>query len=246
MALQNSPSACKVEKTMAWFSIQFAALEPALRVLAACAATNDSNPALKGILVRVARGKVTLIASDGFRLWISSLPAKTKGEGDFVVLPKAFAPFSGLQTPLVAFFAAGQARLSSGPVIVHTMLVRGPYPLRGLIPRASRRDTVVRVDSRTLKQFLESLPAKEAGPTVTIRPGRGELALIVEVGGLAVERTLPAFVKGRTSVVVERRSLLDFASLLPNIELRIASPALPLVVRSDWGTGLLMPVRVDS
>ncbi|WP_052047368.1 MULTISPECIES: hypothetical protein [Nocardiaceae] len=214
-------------------TVSAAEFASAVRQVASAAGTSEEFPVLRGVLIEVDGGTVTLTATDRYRLSTRSLVAQSSSGASWSRIA-AVASLGALPTSgNCVLTATDDAMMLESEGVQHTVdLVDGDYPdwrtiIDGLAPTATRvvvqRDFVP-LDSGTLRI--------DAGPD----------GLMVE--GVAV----PARVTGSEITVFFDAAVLQAAvasAVGPDLMLDIAAPDHPMLVRSAVDgalTTLVMPV----
>ncbi|OZF54022.1 MerR family transcriptional regulator [Rhodococcus sp. 14-1411-2a] len=204
----------------------------AVEQVASAAGTSEEFPVLRGVLVEVDGGTVTLTATDRYRLSTRSLVAQSSPGASWSRIA-AVGSLGSLPASRNCALTATDAMMLESEGVQHTVdLVDGDFPdwrtiVDGLAPTATRvvvqRDFVP-LDSGTLRI--------DAGPD-----------------GLTVEGVVvPARVTGSEMTVFFDAAVLQAAvasAVGPDLMLDIAAPDQPMLVRSAVDgalTTLVMPV----
>jgi DNA polymerase-3 subunit beta len=222
------------------------------------ASTDEARPVMTGVLVRAARGRLTLTASNGYCLaerW-AALPTSDAAALDAIVPARALAELvralraasaevqlSVAQAGHQAFFTAEGLRLSSS-------LIEGTYPNYGtVIP--TRASTTVTMAASDLASGLRavSVVARDAAGMVVVAAGREGLRLESSASQVGESFTvLPALLEGTPlRIAFNGRYLVDaLATVTGDVELSFDGPLSPAVVRRPGRTDflhLVMPLR---
>jgi DNA polymerase-3 subunit beta len=223
------------------------------------ASTDDARPVLTGVLVRAEEGRLTLAATNGYRLaqrWLA-VPPSSGGELRAIVPARALAELSralrgaagevGLSASRSTFFACAPAlRLSSS-------LIEGTYPnYAQVIP--TRASTTVTAAASELVGGLRAV-------AVVARDAAGMVILAAQPDGLHLEASatdvgeastmIPARLDGSPiRIAFNGRNLIDALSTISGeAELSLDGPLSPLVVRRpnrDDFLHLVMPLRYPA
>ena len=227
------------EPPVTTLSIDAAALAGALRAVRFAVGTDPDFPALCGVLLDVGADALTVVATDRYRLAVSSAPVAGAGPAVAAVVPAAFADRLGDLGP-------GEVELRiDGPVVtargggrvVQDRLLDDAFPdHRRLVPAAGNP---VPVDAAELRTAIAA-----AGTRQVRRPQDG---VDVEVTVLSVDA------HGRLQVGAEGTGV-DVEFLLEAVDaggpgqlrLELDGPFAPVTIRSAGSFSLLMPVRLDE
>ena len=202
---------------------------------------------LSGVLVEIDRDEVRLVASDGFRLALRTLPV-LRFEGAplrMMVASTALRPLASrlLQTDVV--------ELGTGPSGLSCVMDDGEHPLEGrdgafpdyrtMLEQWLRADARLVVDRTALHGALEPVRHQP----VCVGPGAAGTVRVAVAGSPGV--TMPCTWRGpRFGTWFDAAHLADAltASVGPDVIIELADAALPAVVRSaDHGsfTTVVMP-----
>ncbi len=224
------------------------------------ASTDEARPVLTGILLQVdAQGK-TLAATDGHRLAVRKLNARSDADLDtrliiparaLAELPRAFRGETG-EVEVIVSKARNQIFFRAGTSEVTSRLIDGHYPnYAQVIP--SKSSTRVRVSTAELSQTVRavSLFARDSANVIRIRAEAGQLAISAttnEVGDSRAE--LAAQVEGsEIQIAFNARYVIDALQVIgeEEVELDFDGPLSPGLIRSpdsDLYLYVIMPVRV--
>ena len=239
-------------------------LAAALSQVVRAASGDESRQILTGVLWELEAGKVTLAATDSYRLAVSSLeasggpeeerkvvlPARTLGE-----LARALQGASGSVTALVkenlvAFSITGAGEYKGGEWIIGSRFIEGEFPkYRQLIPEAYPntltvdRELLLEVTRRVGLLAQNNLPVKlQLSNELEVSahtPDVGEGQEVIE-----------AEYEGESLVIAfNPQFLIDGASAISSqrIEMQVGDGLKPAILRGETGefTYLLMPVRLS-
>ena len=222
----------------------------------AAASTDEARPVLTGIRLRAANRRLTLTATDGYRLAERTVAAERAGKLAVTVPARTMAEvarlFRGAQGDVEVIVAQqGNQVFFRGSVgEVSSQVIDGGYPNTGrLIPTAWT--TRVSVDAGELTRRLRALYpfAQQSANVVRLAVGSDAVGLSAAATEVGSARTqLEADVSGPAmAFAFNARYLLDcLASAEDQVHLELQGPLAPAVVRRP-ATGdyvyLFMPVR---
>ncbi len=229
------------------------------------AATEESRPVLTGAFLEVEGDTMNLVAADGFRLAVRTLPLSSPAPESFGVIVPARS-LNELQrllrdeeedVEIVVNPQRSQASFKLKEAEMVTQLIQGTYPnYKQLIPQTWNTKVIV-----NLKEFYQairsaSIFAKDGGiirlyitPGTEFGPGKITVsAHAEEIGDNTGE--VEAIVEGEESkIAFNYQYLLDVLSVLkePQIILRIITPSSPGVIaplgKEDY-IHIIMPMFV--
>ena len=243
-----------------------ATLAQLIEAVAFAASVEPSRPVLTGVETRLAEGKLTLAATDGFRLAVGTtngLPVTTPVTG--IVPAKALVSVQkmvkGQETARFALVRpAGRVFLQAGPTTLVAQLIDGNYPdYRQIMPKTAATSVIVAVEDLARVVRRAGVFARDGANIVrlTVEPGAaGELgrvqvrALSTEYGD--VESVVDAAVEGNGLEIGFNASyLLDALTHLPklstNARLEFGTPASPMKLTPNEGDGfvqVIMPMHI--
>ena len=239
-------------------------LASALSQVVRAASGDESRQILTGVLWELESGRVTLAATDSYRLAVRSLeasggpeverkvvlPARTLGE-----LARALQGASGSVTALVkenlvAFSIEGAGEDAGGQWIIGSRFIEGEFPkYRQLLPEAYPntltvdRELLLEVTKRVGLLAQNNLPVKL------------QLANELEVSAHTPDvgegqEVIEAEYEGESLVIAfNPQFLIDGASAISSqrIEMQVGDGLKPAILRGETGdfTYLLMPVRLS-
>jgi DNA polymerase-3 subunit beta len=247
---------------LAYLEVRADVLRMQVERVAVAAATDDSRPALNGVLVRLRDGALALAAADGFRL-ASAPDIETfmiRGEAD-AILPlravKAWQSALAARGEHAAFLRVFPAALVLGawPVQVTSRVVEGTYPNYPeiLARTAPVWEAAFAVDELQAALRAETVIARDGANIVRLAAGEGGLvvtAVASEVGDATV--LVPAELSGASAgqdVAANLRYLTDVLRVIgtPRARIRITSPSAPILLEPVDGDGyqhVVMPMAV--
>lgn len=229
------------------------------------AVSNDeTRPVLTGVLSLLEKGKMTLVATDGFRLSQKKMKLKNVKENAKLIIPKnALSEISRLtsEDEKISFSyksADNQIIVGVGDSVLASRVIEGEFPdYEKIIPK----DTKIKVDVdkedflRAVK--LASVIARDAANVVKLEITGGEIKLEAESSTTGTQRaTVDAKVKGLSGknnllIAFNYRFLEEFLGSVEGesvqMELTDAnSPALLLDPKDTNFLHIIMPVRLQS
>jgi DNA polymerase-3 subunit beta len=224
------------------------------------ASTDEARPVLTGVLLHIDAQGQTLAATDGHRLAVRKLQAKSGNELDarlivparaLAELPRAFRGESG-EVEVIVSKARNQIFFRAGSSEVTSRLIDGTYPnYTQVIPTKS--STTIKVSTAELTQTVRavSLFARDSANVIRLKTETGGLVLSAttnEVGDSRAEVT--ADVDGSDiQIAFNARYILDALAVAAEdqVELLFDGPLSPGLIRppgSDQYLYVIMPVRV--
>ncbi|MDP9325596.1 MAG: DNA polymerase III subunit beta [Candidatus Dormibacteraeota bacterium] len=241
-------------------------LVPAIEQTVVAASADDGRPVLTGVLTQLGSDQLTLAATDGHRLAVRTLPAKTDGSaggeedggGDSVIIPaRALQELSRiLKGEGTVEMSMGRSRnhvfFSLPRVELMSRLIEGTYPnYSQVIPEQS--NTTITVAAKELLERTRGVAifARDSANVVRIKTEAGEIAISAntsEVG--SSEASVSAEIDGADiQIAFNSRYLLDVLALVSTekVTLGFNGPLSPGVVKpagKDDYTYVIMPVRV--
>lgn len=249
------------------FSLNARSFKEMIQQVVIAAATDDARPVLTGVLLVADpdAGRLTLAASDGFRLSVreSELDAPIEGRLSLIVPARALAELQRVATDeddtidIAVPAARNQILFQMKDVDIVSQLIEGnPPDYEKIIPTAAATRVVINTKAflgaaRIASSFardaanvvrLKLTPGSELGGTVTVS------AQSVDVGGN--ESEIEAAVDGEEmEVAFNARYLLDVLGVVGSdqIALEVASPSSPGVFRpadKTPFTHIIMPMHI--
>jgi len=224
------------------------------------ASTDEARPVLTGVLLHIDAQGQTLAATDGHRLAVRKLQAKSGNELDarlivparaLAELPRAFRGESG-EVEVIVSKARNQIFFRAGSSEVTSRLIDGTYPnYTQVIPTKS--STTIKVSTAELTQTVRavSLFARDSANVIRLKTETGGLVLSAttnEVGDSRAEVT--ADVDGSDiQIAFNARYVLDALGVIAEdeVELLFDGPLSPGLLRppgKDHYLYVIMPVRV--
>jgi DNA polymerase III subunit beta len=213
------------------------ALADALRAVRFAVGADPELPVLGGVLLDVTEEEVTLVATDRYRLAVSSAPVLTiDGPPVAAVVPAGFADRIPDTETLAITVDGATITVRSGSEVLGAALIPDDFPdYRRLLVDTGRPVPV----EPALRAALV------AGPSRTMSRERDGAEFEVAVLGSAPDGGITVDPDG-DGVGVNREFLLEAldAGGEGQLLLSLDGPIAPLVVRSSRSVSLLMPVRL--
>ena len=224
------------------------------------AASDDSRPILTGIMVLIEQDQVTMAATDGHRLAVRSLKARSgSAESRSLVVPaRALGELERVlkgeseSIRMVMASAGNQVFFRAGSAELNSRLMDGTYPNYGQVVPASSL-TKVRLDTADLLSTARSVSlfAKDSANVLRIRTEEASLVLMAntnEVGDNTA--SVAAEIEGADmQIAINARYLLDVLVVLGSekVQLELNDPLKPGLISvpgADDYKYVIMPVRV--
>jgi DNA polymerase III subunit beta len=245
-------------------SLEASALAEALSQVVRAASGDESRQILTGVLWELEQGKVTLAATDSYRLAVRSLPVSGgPAEERKVVLPartlgelaRALQAATGavnaiVKENLVAFSIEGAGEDAQGEWTIGSRFIEGEFPkYRQLIPEAYPnlltvdRELLLEVTKRVGLLAQNNLPVKlqlaneleVSAHTPDVGEGQEVIEAIYEGESLVIAFNPQFLIDGASAITTKR------------IEMQVGDGLKPAILRGESGdfTYLLMPVRLS-
>jgi len=249
------------------FSVATKTFKEMIQQVVIAAATDDARPVLTGVLLVADpdAGRLTLAASDGFRLSVreSELDAPIDGRISVIVPARALAELQRVapdddETISIALPAArNQILFQLKDIDIVSQLIEGnPPDYEKIIPTAAATRVVINTKAFLGAARIASSFARDAANVVRLKLSPGDeiggsvtiSAQSAEVGGH--EREIEAAVDGEAmEVAFNARYLLDVLGVVGSdqIALEVASPSSPGVFRpadKTPFTHIIMPMHI--
>lgn len=225
------------------------------QAVAAAASDDQSRQVLTGVLVELADGRVSLTATDSYRLHHNELPASTHDTTD-IICPTGYVKALAGKEPVVLDVTESQIRLSEGPVTVTMRAIDGSFPNYGQLRPASTPNEAVlggRRNSleRTLKTFERLGDKMGSSAPMVLEFSHGEQCVeaelkLTDAGEHRCELPLESYV-GDSLRIAFNAAFLRQAIAFGGMELAIADALKPALLTGskDGRYALLMPVRLS-
>ena len=222
------------------------------RVIPFVTGKKDERPVLKCIRFAQRDGKLTLTASDGFRLAEVTLDFEN-GEGE------ALIPADELKGLVSALKKAHRVRLAFEPdgmsdhnsLLIETEAIRyqwrsegGTFPdYEKVLPTEER--AVARFDTREMMRAAASLSALSGDRTSAITLSIKEGALVMSISEERGEARIEAETEGEAQTAISGAYLIQvLKALLGMVEVKVDTPQAPILFTVDGYRLAVMPVFV--
>jgi len=237
-------------------SVMVATIEQVVKA----ASRDDMRPVLTGVLVSFSEGKLTMVATDSYRLSVKHTPVEGAVEGDLEANIPArvlgelarVVGAEGAETVEITLLG-GQAIFKVGEVEMSTVLIDGQFPnYRQLLPESFEHEVRVnRAELLEVTRRVGQLAQRNVPIQLTFRPG--ELTVSASTPDLGdAEETIPVPFEGEEMAMgFNPDYLIDGIDSVGGEEflLRLISPLRPCLIQalddSDF-TYLVMPIRLNT
>jgi DNA polymerase-3 subunit beta len=209
-------------------------LNEAMSLVAFASGTDSSRPIFTGISFTYSKNKLTLAATDGFRLSEKIITIKSDAEDFSVVLPaktlsEVAKIFSSSSEPIQFALNPSEnlALFKSEDTLIATRILDGQYPdYKKIIPT----EHVVKADFNTMDFFeavrLTDIFAKEGNNTIKVRfdpEGKIKITSLSEETGQH-ESIFPAEIEGElVEIAFNSKYLLDFLTNIKSEKIEFLS-----------------------
>lgn len=234
-------------------------LQGAIDVVARAASRDDMRPVLTGVLVTVAEGALTMVATDSYRLSVkrtaveegiggeleANIPARALRELGRIIVAE------GAEQVEVSLLRS-QALFRVGSVLLTTRLIEGQFPnYRQLLPESFEHDVrLPRDEFLEVTRRISQLAQRNAPLKLAFEPGELTVAAETPEVGDATE-TIPAAFEGEPMQIGFNPDFLkDGIESVQSDEvlLRLISPLRPGLLQpvgdEDYSY-LVMPIRLN-
>lgn len=233
------------------FTLPAATLKTAAERCIFATSQDDTRPILTGVLFQISSSKVTLVATDGYRLAMHEIPLKQGVESDYILPRRALIELCKLATSGDVKFVIGdnQARLVSGRTILTTRLLDGGFPnYKGILPKEQKVKIPLRSMVLLQNLRLASIFSRDSAYSTKIDLNKGKLvvsAISAQIGESSNELTVDS--SEEFSLSVNAQYLIDALQVLnQDIILGVIDQKSPVVITiPDDPTYLylVMPLR---
>lgn len=212
-------------------------------------ATEDSRPALTTLCFQSKRGRMAIVAADGFRLAVTQTKARGQWDEGDVLVPSSGAKLVGkLMTGPVTATLVGEGddravAFSANGLTIWAQCVQGTFPAyEQLIPKRGRALTLSA--AALLKAVKTVMGLKPNADIVRLRTRSGHLVVSGKCEDREVTIKVPA--KGTAKIAFNGKYLADLLGRVEEqVTFRLTSPSSPGVVESNGSTHVLMPQYVN-
>lgn len=247
------------EASEAPLKIPAAAFAATVEVVARAASRDDMRPVLTGVLVTAAGQKMTMVATDSYRLSVkeTELESDVGGELEANIPARALRELArilaseGAETVEVSLLS-NQAVFAAGRVVLTTRLIEGQFPNHSqLLPESYDHDIrLPRGDFLEVARRVSQLAQRNAPLRISLKPGELTVAAETPEVGDATE-TMPAPFEGEPlEIGFNPEFLKDGIESVEGDEvlLRLISPLRPGLLQPGEGDDfryLVMPIRLN-
>lgn len=241
------------------FSLSAAEFAEALRQVVRAASTDDSLPAISGVLMTTHEGGLRLVATDRYRLAVRDLPgADVLREGQKVLVPsRALAELQrllGAAEQVTLRLGEREASFEVGDVRLTTRLIEGDFvPYAQLIPDSYPNRLIVGKEPLIGALRRVRLLAKDAitPVRVSLRNDGVECTVVTQEIGQATEDLDGKFEGTEMVIGFNPAYLIDGLEAIPGDEvlLETLDPMKPATLRGTDSADylyLLMPIRLTG
>ncbi len=166
------------------FTVKAADFMRAIRSVAYCASTSTIKPELQSVLVYGEAGKLTLVATDSFRLAEKSVVLKAGGSVPQLLIPARNAAelmriLEGVSGDVEIYYNDNQLSAQIGDVYYTSRLIDGAFPnYRQIVPKQFTTEAVVlREDFSTSLKSLSVFADKFSQVSFAINPDKKTMTL---------------------------------------------------------------------
>ncbi|MGH2980756.1 MAG: DNA polymerase III subunit beta [Solirubrobacterales bacterium] len=239
--------------------IPAAAFAATVEVVARAASRDDMRPVLTGVLVSAADRRMTMVATDSYRLSVkeTELESDVGGELEANIPARALRELArilvaeGAETVEISLLT-NQAVFVTSRVILTTRLIEGQFPNHSqLLPESFEHDVrLPREDFLEVARRVSQLAQRNAPLRISLKPGELTVAAETPDVGDATE-TMPAPFEGEPlEIGFNPEFLRDGIESVEGDEvlLRLISPLRPGLLQPGEGEDfryLVMPIRLN-
>lgn len=237
-------------------SIDATALSDAIHRIIFSAANDESRPILTGLLFRFQGETVQLVATDGYRLGLITLPVKNNLTGDYI-LPKRslqeMVRLLSLGDEAILSFSASQVQLKTAGMTFVSRVLDGAFPTYDkIIPKSYK--VTLKVNASTLLQTLKlaSLFSRDSAFSTKFELDKQILKVIAVspvLGDSSNEVTVENTSNETFSISANAQYLIDALSTQSgDINLHFIDQKSPIVITSPSDSSylyLVMPLRSE-
>jgi len=238
-------------------------LREAIEQVALAAATDDPRQYLQGVNMVIEPSRVTLVASDGFRMAVRTVAVETgvAQKTEFIVPARSLQELARIlsetEEPVEIRVTPNrnQVIFSTQDVFLVSRLIEGTFPnYQQMIPKQFKTRLVIPTTELVKSTRMASYFARDGANVVKLQVmpdgGQGRVTIMAAATELGDSRSdLDAKVEGEEVLVAfNARYLLDCFSVVhsPEIAIEITGPTSPGVMRPTDGTEyvhVIMPMH---
>jgi DNA polymerase-3 subunit beta len=230
-----------------------------VEVVARAASRDDMRPVLTGVLVKAADRRMTMVATDSYRLSVkeTELESDVGGELEANIPARALRELArilvaeGAETVEISLLA-NQALFSAGRVTLTTRLIEGQFPNHSqLLPESFEHDVrLPRQEFLDVARRVSQLAQRNAPLRISLKPGELTVAAETPEVGDATESMPAGFEGEELEIGFNPEFLRDGIESIDGDEvlLRLISPLRPGLLQPGEGEDfryLVMPIRLN-
>lgn len=237
-------------------------LKDSIQRMVFAASTDETRPVLTGVKVNMAGGKISLTATDGYRLSLDQVETADKKEELNVILPaqtllevvRIAADVKAGQIGLFLIGSKNQIVFTLPNILIFTRIIDGEYPnVEKIIPGEFKTRVTIDRDSFTQTVKTASLFARGAANIIKIKISKDGLKLSANTPQVGEnEDFVEAKVEGEEmEIAFNYRFLLDLLNNFPDesVVLEASGPLSPGLFKPQKPSSyvhIIMPVRVQG
>lgn len=258
------PSLKKISKDQKKIKLEQGKFSQAINQVAFAAATDATRPVLNGVRISSKKGKIQMVATDGYRLSLSEFKTVGKTEIPTLIVPaRTLIELARIieaegekeeQVELAVTKETNQVIFSIGKTEVISRLIEGEFPEFGkIIPEKGEIEAVVDKEEFTRSVRSASIFARDSANIVRLKIKDQRLKISAntpEVGENEIELGIKSK-GGETKIAFNCRFLQDFLSVFSkeNFVFETSGSLKPGLFRAPQDSSFLhiiMPVRVQD
>lgn len=214
-------------------------------------AQDDTRPILTGVLFSFEGKKLTIVATDGYRLALEELEQKEVVTGNYIIPRKALLELMRLAGSDEVIFELGdtQLRIIVGQTRITSRLLDGAYPnYRGILPKSHKVKFTVSSASLLQSLRLASIFSRDSAYSTKIEQVNGKLK-ITATSAILGENTNELTIEATESfnLSVNAQYLIDALQVLKgDVVVSVIDQNSPLVITLPTESSylyLVMPLR---
>jgi DNA polymerase-3 subunit beta len=229
----------------------------ALKEVIFAVAHDETRPVLTGVFFEVKNGKLTLVALDGYRMCVSSLPVDCDENVSFIVPQKSALELQRIlendEQNVNVKISKGIIEFAFNEVFISSVPLEGSYiKWEKIIPENS--DTVCTIDRMDLASVLSRAAAILTGENKLVKlsftkDGKLDLLATSSIGKIEEEIKVKDFQGAELKIAFNSKYLSDvlLSHEEDELEFDFSNNASPVVIRkkdSDNYIGIVLPVRL--
>jgi len=247
-------------------TIEPADFTKAISQVAFAAASDETRPVLTGIYFIFKDSKLSLVATDGYRLSLKNFPKTFKLSPEHDLSKGLIVPARTLQEAAritaeenkeIKFYLSADSNqliFQTGDVEIITRLIEGKYPeFEKIIPAEGKIKTVIDTDEFTRIIKIAAIFARDSANIVRFKLDKEGIEVSANTAQIGENKSVvkTKVEGGEEKIAFNSRYLLDFLSIVGSetFQLTISDSLSPGVFRSEKDETFLhiiMPVRVQE